>query len=660
MKHTFRFLMLTVAAVLGLASCSEKDTPTPPVGPEADKYTFTDDMDESVAPGDDFYQYVIGSWLAKYPYSEYGWEGTMSQQYYQGYEWLESICCADSPDPIVADLIRRMATAYDDYEANVELLHAKTDRIAALNTRQAVLTEFGNLMRQGYKPFIYTGFGGNCEGLRIVFDNESFSDDDDLERLMESTDYSAEQVEQLLTLAADFFQDATDGNADAKLKVNNPRYWNNPENVLKTIPYPKSMAHARGRKAPEPTAADLLIEAIGVDPDDVLLADANVERRLAMIDEKAATPEGLEQLKAAMQLAVIKRDAIFILVNEEDELPVLLFYYTTALNYQLSRLYCEQNIKPEDFTYVRQMCEEFRNTFANRIERLDWMSEATKQNALKKLYAMRFYVGAPDQWDNRLELTIPPADCTLYEALVILSEQSNVLNCTLLPGSNNLNDIIAAFFTESAAWLANAWYSNGFNCISILASNLIPPICDTSMGDAYNYAVLGATTIGHELTHGFDTDGSKFNEKGIVSDWWTTEDKRAFAIKQAQLIKHVSAYEAVPGKHLNGVNTIEEDVADLGGLCTGLELLTQRCRNMGYSEQALKEQIRVYLLSFAQAWKTNDDEELISSIVDNDVHSPEKWRVNALVNNLDEWYSLFYVTEGQKLYVAPSERIHIW
>ena len=125
---------------------------------------------------------------------------------------------------------------------------------------------------------------------------------------------------------------------------------------------------------------------------------------------------------------------------------------------------------------------------------------------------------------------------------------------------------------------------------------------------------------------------------------------------------HFNVYEALPGRHLNGQSTADENIADLGGLETALDVITKRCRQAGFSDEALDEQTRTFLQSFAQAWKTNDsgNTTYIEWLLDYDEHSPDKWRVNAQVNNLDVWYRLYDVTPTQHLYVAPEKRVHIW
>lgn len=661
--------------VVGLVSCTyDTDNPVVPAGPEADEYAFDEEMDKSVKPGDDFFDYVVGSWVKANPYEEYGWMGTFAEQAYSGEAWGVRSLSADCPDPVVADLFRRLSTAGDDFEANVAKMRAKTDAITALTTREEVLTEYGNLLRQGYEPGFYTMFGGNREKIFMTFFAENFSEDDNLDLWMNYLGFTDEEANRILTLAADFI-DKSQQNNDNQGRSANVRirkhqkairtrslsYWSDPENVRKTIPYLRSRARTRSSAEGLP-ASDLLIAAMGVDPEFFLLADQHTEEVLTKLEGLAATPEGLEKLKAVMLLSVVKRDGLFIDTITEDNLVYLLLYKYYPMNYQLNQLYAEQMLTPDLRTYVSEMCEEFRSAFAERIRRLDWMSDATKQLALQKLQKTHFIVGATDRPDSRFILSPVAADGTLYEALVALYEQFMELTFKYIPGSSGVDNVVTVELTEERMWESNARFYKSFNMVNIFGSNLLTPVCSPALGDAYNYGLLGASTIGHELTHGFDNIGSHYDEDGKLVDWWTPAEYAAYEEKRQQMADHFNVYEALPGRHLNGPKTADENIADLGGLETALDVITNRCRRTGFSDEALNEQTRAFLQSFAQAWKTNDSDNAvyIEWLLDNDEHSPDKWRVNAQVNNLDVWYRLYDVTPTQHLYVAPGKRVHVW
>ena len=650
-------MMLLVPVALSFASCMNDsfDNPVIPSGPEADKYAYTDEMDLSVAPGDDFYQYVLGSWLDENPRSQVGPKGTMALQGELGVEWLKSIFHADSPDPAVALLYKLVENAASDLEANIASLQAKTDAIAALESREEVLKTMGQMVAKGYAPIIRTAMQGNRETMRLALGGELFNEET-IRTQLQAMEYPEEEIENLITLCEDLFQTTPDDQAE---KFTDMRYWFNPENVRKLIPYKEARARAATRG--ETAASDIILEAMGVDPAYVELTDDDAEMLFGQIEIMSGTPEGLEGLKAAMQLAMVSRDAPFIYLFDKDALVDFMKDGSSfhSLNYQLNKLYCESNLTAADRAYVANMCEEFRSTMAARINRLDWMSDITKSRALEKLQAVRFISGY-EEWDDSFILPAPTSAKTLYEAFDQLETQYQKLLLEKILGPSSPEKIFSYFALDWGSWEANAFYSPNYNYCNILASNLIPPICDLKLGDAYNYAVLGATTIGHELTHGFDSNGANYDGMGNLSDWWEPVDRAAFEEKQQQMIDHFNAYEAVPGHHLNGANTITENIADLGGLEMALEIITNLCQKKGYSPEAFDEQVRVLLMSFAYGWKSNADDKYVMMQLVKDVHSPDRWRTNAQVNQIDKWYSLFHVTPDQKLYVAPEKRVKIW
>ena len=379
--------MLLVPVALSLASCVNEgvDNPVAPSGPEADKYAYTDEMDLGVAPGDDFYQYVLGSWLDENPRSQVGPKGTLALQGQLGLDWLKSILNANSPDPVVALLFNLVNNAAAERDANVADLHVRTDAICALESREDVLRTMGQMMAKGYAPIFEFALEGNREMIRLALSGNIF-DKDMIQEQLSAMEYSAEEIENLINLCQDFMKDSSD---DEQEKFTDMRYWFNPENVRKLIPY--QVARARATTRGETVASDLILEGLGVDPAYVELNGEDAEEKFAELDRLSNSAEGLEQLKAAMQLAMVRRDAPFIQIFNNADLVKLIANGNefNSLSYQLSKLYCEANLTAADREYVANMCEEFRSTMAARINRLDWMSDATKARALKKLQADR-------------------------------------------------------------------------------------------------------------------------------------------------------------------------------------------------------------------------------------------------------------------------------
>ena len=206
------------------------------------------------------------------------------------------------------------------------------------------------------------------------------------------------------------------------------------------------------------------------------------------------------------------------------------------------------------------------------------------------------------------------------------------------------------------AYTANAFYNEKNNSINILASNLIPPIYDKNQQAFYNYAVLGATTIGHEMTHGFDATGSLYDAIGKQAEWWDPQDKAVFKEKQKQMINHFDKLEYMPGVYCDGENTLSENIADLGGLEIAYEAYMNKVSATTRSERQYLA--REFYRAFADAWRQNATPERMK-IYAADVHAAPKLRINGNVCLTDAWYRVFGITEGQ-MYLAPDERIQIW
>ena len=672
MKKQFMTLVAVFCYILTptvFTACSLFDDDNPvipePEGPKADNYVFNDEIDNNTVPGDDFYQYVVGKWLAQTaPPEEVGEQGTMGTQAQQGYQWLNSVLTDNSPDPVIAELFKRLKTAQADREGNIAALHEMTDQIGSLTSRDEVLSMMGILIRNKYVPGFDLYIYGNRESNILVLFNALFSKYIDYNAMMAAMGYTEEETEKILSLADEFIEKEDVSEDEEEYNPKNYHYWMKPENCLKALSFRnvKARARARTRGNEDPTVIDYIYYYLDTDAN-LILESQETWDILCEMDDLSYTEEGLEILKAVMQLAIINRDGNFIGIDTEQELKHWLIYNSKDLYYRLSKLYWDENISNEASDYVNNLTEDYRTRFGERIQALDWMTDATKQNALEKLQKVYFVNGTPKQWNEDYMLELSSDNKSLYDALAELEAQYNDLIIHNVAGTCNYDNIFFIMNDYCGPWEANAIYYPSYNCVFLPASNLIAPISDPQLGDAYNLAVIGATTIGHELTHGFDNSGSRYDGDGNIVDWWTPGDVATFVEKQQLMIDHFNAYEVVPGSgvYLDGTWELGENIADLGGLETSLDILKARATKLGFSSEALNEQIRIFLMSYAQGWKNNfKDDNMIQEVLSGDEHAPGKWRVNAQVNNIDEWYNLFNVKPENYLFVEPSQRVHIW
>jgi putative endopeptidase len=293
-----------------------------------------------------------------------------------------------------------------------------------------------------------------------------------------------------------------------------------------------------------------------------------------------------------------------------------------------------------------------RTIFSERIKALDWMSSTTKEKALNKLSTVIMKVGYPDKWKDLSSMQI---DRTSFV--------KNVMNANKW----RVNYMISKYGkpVDRTEWdmepqTYNAYYNPSNNEICIPGCNIIVPGYEGKMADdALLYSIIGAT-FGHEITHGFDDQGSKYNSLGNLQNWWTTDDSIKFYTKTKMIVRQFNKYIAVDSLHINGELTQGENIADLGGTIMAYEAFkkTEQFKN-NVIIAGLNPSQR-FFLGYALAWMVNERPEAVASQVKSNEHSPAKFRVNGPLSEMPEFYRTFGVKEGDKLWVPDSMRVKIW
>lgn len=660
MKRSIFWMMAAIMTVCGpLVSCSEHDNPVA-ADDVQQTYQYESDVDKGVAPGDDFWQYAVGSWLSEHQANP-GESGTNEEADAKGEAWLEAMTTASSADPLVAELCRRVSNVQAEFDGSVARLHKTIDRIEAITTREELFTEMGRLMGQGYPVAIDWEVNGNKERLYVVFQDASYSEYDELEGRLRELKFSEEQISGLMAVAKQFYRDVKKSDGAPRQSIHDRSYWQNADNVRRLIPMSTYLSRAAKTRADGSTAAELLLKGMDLSADHVMLSDKKVMDFFSSYDELAATAQGLDIIKKLMQLGIVQRDyPILDILSVKDLFEFINEGRLRPVHYQLSKIFYEQMVSAEALNYVRTMADEFRNCFARRLDRLDWLSDATRQRAHKKLQAMDFILGLPQEWDEDFFLKRLPDGLTFYESVLWILHEGDRIVLRKQLGKSTPGSIYIQLCNDMPAWVNNAQYSPNFNCIYLPGNSLIAPMVDTSLGDGYNYGVLGASTIGHEMTHGFDNIGSKYNEMGLVENWWEPADTLEFKRRKQAMIDHFNQLK-IGDRPVDGSLTLNENIADQGGMNMALDIIKDRARQKGLGEQATREELRRLFLGWAQAWKSNRDLAIYYKKMDGkDVHAQYPVRVNGQVSLISDWYELFDVREGQKLYVAPEKRFYIW
>ena len=309
------------------------------------------------------------------------------------------------------------------------------------------------------------------------------------------------------------------------------------------------------------------------------------------------------------------------------------------------KMYVERYFPAEAKARLQTMVSNIVESFRKRVDALDWMAPATKKEAQEKLRTLYVGVGYPDKWTSYEGLEIKPDDA-----------MGNALRAEQFHYKQQLAKLGKK--VDPTEWcmpphVVNAVNMPMQNALNFPAAILQPPFFDMKATDAMNYGAIGAV-IGHEISHSFDDQGAQFDSKGRLRDWWTKEDGEHFKQAAAKLVAQYDAYEAFPDLKLNGTLTLSENLADLAGLAAALDAY-----HVSLGGKATPAQDREFFNGYAASWANKARDAALRNQVMTDGHSPAKWRTYT-VRNLDAWYQAYDVKPGQKLYLAPEQRVRVW
>ncbi|MCH5346875.1 MAG: M13 family metallopeptidase [Muribaculaceae bacterium] len=329
-----------------------------------------------------------------------------------------------------------------------------------------------------------------------------------------------------------------------------------------------------------------------------------------------------------------------------------------AMGEAIGQLYVENYFPQSSKDYMVGLVENLRTALGKHIINLDWMTDDTKLNAIKKLNAFTVKIGYPDKWKDYTTMEIDPA-LSYYENMhnVSMWHQKEMLSKWGKP-------------VDKTEWgmtpqTVNAYYNPMANEIVFPAAILQAPFFDPEASDAENYGGIGVV-IGHEMTHGFDDQGSNFDAEGNMVEWWTPEDKEAFEKKTSALVDQFNAVEVLPGLYANGFYTLGENIADQGGLRVAMTAFLDAQKKKGVdvnSPEALIDgltPLQAFYMNYANLWANNIRDEEIRSLTTGDVHSLGRNRVNVTLRNLAPFFNAFSITDGDAMFRPEAERVIIW
>jgi putative endopeptidase len=322
----------------------------------------------------------------------------------------------------------------------------------------------------------------------------------------------------------------------------------------------------------------------------------------------------------------------------------------------LGKLYVDKKFPAEAKVKAKKMIENVILAFEHRINKLDWMSPETKQKAIEKLKATKVKIAYPDKWKDYSDLKINSVE----EGGSYLQNSLNATAWNFKDDIQKLGKPVDKSEWYMAPQVVNAYFNPAYNEIVFPAAILQPPFYNYTADDAVNYGGIGAV-IGHEISHSFDDSGSRYDKDGNLNNWWTDEDLKQFEGLGKALADQYSSIEVLPETNINGAFTLGENIGDLGGVLVAYDAL-----QMSFEQDGRPEDIdgftaeQRFFMSWATVWRTKMRDDALKTRIKTDPHSPGMTRAVQPLLNIDAFYKAFDIKEGDKMFIAPEDRVRIW
>ena len=325
-------------------------------------------------------------------------------------------------------------------------------------------------------------------------------------------------------------------------------------------------------------------------------------------------------------------------------------YYTS---YSFAMRSCTEEMK----TRGENDAAELKKAFSERLANNPWLSEGSKANAIEKLDAMIVNAAYPEFLEEGI-IDLNQTQSAFEDVLLIRKQYIALIKkmVDMKVSEGSFHTMLASLFPLITY---NAMYAPIFNSINLFPPFLMDPIYGPNASIAERYAAM--TVFGHEITHGFDKKGAQWDKQGDKNSIWASDaDAVEFDRRAQQLVDYYNTFEVAPGVFADGEKTLNENIADLGGVQLAFQALTNKLKADGLSDEAIRQQQRNFFVAYANLWRLKYTDEYAESMVSGDEHSQSKERVNGVVTNIDAWYDLFDVKPTDKMYLAPEKRIRIW
>ena len=678
-------LLFSSAALIVACGGNNKKSENAMTDKNADKGLSLAEMDTTVRPQDDFYNYVNGTWAktAKIPADKPTW-GSFHILREKTDEncllILDNLLKENFAQGTEGQKIKDLYESFIDWKKRdaeglkpIEGLLAKIDNIKTLADLQKYLEE---VTPEGENPICAWGVYADMKdsnmntvylgNFSIGMGRDYYQKDnkENTEALQKYQDYvmaifkvlkddkAAEKAKQMV----DFERSV------AKLMLTNeedrnPNLSYNPQTMAELSKLVKNI------NLPQ------LLKNVGVNTDKVVVSEIRLYKQY----DKFINEKNLPLIKDYLKYQLVADNASN-LTKELDELSFN--FYSKELQGQqeqrpmnkralsvingilgeaFGKLYVEKYFPPKAKEEMVTLVDYLKKSFAQHIKDVTWMSDATKEKALAKLNKFTVKVGYPDKWEDYSKLTIEPAAKSVY-----YTNLQRVNEWVYQKSLEKVGKPVDKTKWGMSPQTVNAYYNPLYNEIVFPAAILQPPFFNFEADPAVNFGGIGAV-IGHEMTHGFDDSGAEFDGDGNLQNWWTPEDKKNFENATKALAKQYDQYEPVKGVFVNGTFTSGENIADLGGVNIAFDALQMYLKDKGNVDKISNfTQDQRFFISWGTVWRTLSTDKYLTSQVKTDPHSPGYFRSFGPLVNVDAWYKAFDVKEGDKLYKKPEDRIKIW
>ncbi|OQA12609.1 MAG: Neutral endopeptidase [Bacteroidetes bacterium ADurb.Bin397] len=687
--ETFRNMKKLLWSVLlipfVLTSCgTKKDSGHDTAGPDF----LASNIDSTIKPGDDFFLFANNGWFKKNPIpaSEQSnglWQlirDTINAQVRQICESSAALKDAPkgSPKQKIGDMFFSGMDSINNNKLGLTALQPELDQIAAINDKATLAKAVAKIHMVSGAPLFnfYVGQDDKQSDKYAIFISQGGLSLPDRTYYVDSDDRALKIREKFPVHLKNMFQ--LMGNDEKKASGSSSSFINLETTLAKASRkredtrdplenYHKMPVAELQQMTPAFDWNTFFTECGLQDVDTVIVGQPEVLKALNTMLEKTS----MDVWKDYLRYHLVRGLASYLDDNTYKE--TFNFFSTTlrgvtepkprwkrvtdqtnsALGELIGQVYVDEYLPKGTKEKLTEIGSAIKDVYADRIKNLDWMSDVTKEKALVKLSTIVMKVGYPDKWKDMSSLTV---DRSSYARNVM-----NANEWAMRYMVNKFGNPVRRDEWEMYPQTYNAYYNPSNNEIVVPGCNIIVPGYERVLADdAILYSIIGGSTFGHEITHGFDDQGSKYDEKGNLNNWWTSEDSARFYAKTAMIVQQYGEYNPVDSLRINGELTQGENIADLGGIIMGYEAFKKTKQYIDKQVIAGLTPDQRFFLGYALAWMINERPESLAAQVKSDEHSPAKYRVIGPLSNMPEFYETFNIKEGDFMRRADSLRVKIW